>query len=109
MKKILTICLAAVLTLAVSVTLAACGGAKDLAKPVLTVNGTTVSWAAVPNAKDYTVNVGGADLSAAVTGTSFSFASYAAGAYAVKVRANTADCRKSQEKRYEKPYKNDII
>ena len=96
-KRILGICIALVMMLPCMVALAACGGAKKLATPVLTVDGTTVSWAAVENAENYTVNIDGTDRLVPY-GQSLSLGGYPVKDYAVKVRANAAN--------YSKEYKN---
>ena len=96
-NKIFLACVAGVVAVAavcaIVIPIALSGGAKDLAKPVLTVSGTTVSWAAVENAKDYTVNVDGTDK-AAQTELSYSLADYPVGNHTVKVRANTGNEKK---------------
>ena len=93
MKKLMIMLSVCLLVVCLGVGLTACGGAKTLAKPTLTVSGTTVSWSAVENAKDYTVNVDGTDK---VTQTALSYdcAELTPGDHAIKVRANTNDSNK---------------
>lgn len=94
MKKLIAIIAICALTLAMGIGLAACGGAKTLDKPTLTVSGTTVTWAEVSNAKDYTLKIDGTESASATTTRTFSFASYSAGEHTIQVRANTNDSNK---------------
>ena len=102
MKRILTLTVVFALMLTCGITLSACGGnkPKTLATPILTVNGTTVSWAKVDNAKDYTVNIDGTDLATTQTALSYSFTSHSPDDYVIKVRANTSNTKKYNNSEY---------
>ena len=100
MKKVITLMSVCLLVLCLGVGLTACGKGDDtptdLAVPTVTVNAAkaSVSWAAVANAKDYTVKIGSAEIT--VTATKFEFAGkYRAGVYTIQVRANS-----NNEERY---------
>lgn len=68
---------------------------QQLAAPTITLTGSTVSWAAVPNATGYSVYIDDADPVLASGATSHSLAALTTGSHTVAVVATSADSRYS--------------
>ena len=93
MRKRFSLIFAAILALCIGA-LIACGDKPEaptpLVAPVLTLDGSVVSWAAVAHATGYEVYIDG-DKAATVTETRYELNITAAGRYEITVRAVTAE------------------